>query len=99
MIQVITIPDNRYLRYRLRPDYIQRFIFPGAHLPSLGAMKGALRRTKLRIIDREDLAPHYGPTLAVSGTGRWGVRVTEMVTGAATVGIRGRMRRERWRAK
>ncbi len=65
VIQVITIPDNRYLRYRLRPDYIQRFIFPGAHLPSLGAMKGALRRTRLRIIDREDLAPHYGPTLAV----------------------------------
>ena len=64
VIQVITIPDNRYLRYRLRPDYIQRFIFPGAHLPSLGAMKRALRATSLRIIDRDDLAPHYGPTLA-----------------------------------
>ncbi len=64
VIQVITIPDNRYLRYRLRPDYIQRFIFPGAHLPSLGAMKRALRRTALRIVGREDLAPHYGPTLA-----------------------------------
>lgn len=64
VIQVITIPDNRYLRYRLRPDYIQRFIFPGAHLPSLGAMKRALRATSLRIVGREDLAPHYGPTLA-----------------------------------
>ena len=65
VIQVITIPDDRYLRYRLRPDYIQRFIFPGAHLPSLGAMRRALGRTALRIVDREDLAPHYGPTLAV----------------------------------
>jgi len=64
VIQVITIPDNRYLRYRLRPDYIQRFIFPGAHLPSMGAIGRALRRTELRIVDREDLAPHYGPTLA-----------------------------------
>ena len=64
-IQVITIPDNRYLRYRLRPDYIQRFIFPGAHLPSLRAMKRALRATTLRIADKEDLAPHYGPTLAI----------------------------------
>ncbi len=64
VIQVITIPDDRYLRYRLRPDYIQRFIFPGAHLPSLGAMKRGLRATSLRIVDREDLAPHYGPTLA-----------------------------------
>ena len=64
VVQVITIPDDRYLRYRLRPDYIQRFIFPGAHLPSLGAMKRALRATSLRIADREDLAPHYGLTLA-----------------------------------
>jgi len=64
VIQVITIPDNRYLRYRLRPDYIQRFIFPGAHLPSLGAITRALRGTTLRIAGREDLAPHYGPTLA-----------------------------------
>lgn len=64
VIQVITIPDKRYLRYRLRPDYIQRFIFPGAHLPSLGAMKRALQGTSLCIADREDLAPHYGPTLA-----------------------------------
>ena len=64
VIQVITIPDDRYLRYRLRPDYIQRFIFPGAHLPSLGAMKRALRGTSLGIVEQEDLAPHYGPTLA-----------------------------------
>lgn len=64
VIQVITIPDDRYLRYRLRPDYIQRFIFPGAHLPSLAAMRRALGGTTLRIADREDLAPHYGPTLA-----------------------------------
>ena len=33
---VVSIPDERYVRYRLRPDYIQHFIFPGAHLPSLG---------------------------------------------------------------
>ena len=64
VIQVITIPDNRYLRYRLRPDYIQRFIFPGAHLPSLGALTRALRPTALRIRDREDLAAHYALTLA-----------------------------------
>ena len=64
VVQVITIPDDRYLRYRMRPDFIQRFIFPGAHLPSLGAMTRALVGTTLRIADREDLAPHYGPTLA-----------------------------------
>ena len=65
VLQVITIPDNRYFRYRLRPDYIQRFIFPGAHLPSLGALTRALRPTALRIRDREDLAAHYALTLAM----------------------------------
>ncbi|MDH3733488.1 MAG: cyclopropane-fatty-acyl-phospholipid synthase family protein [Gemmatimonadota bacterium] len=65
VVQVITIPDERYLRYRMRPDYIQKFIFPGAHLPSLRAMRRAMRTTGLRIADREDLAPHYGPTLAI----------------------------------
>ena len=64
-IQVITIPDERYLRYRLRPDFIQKFIFPGAHLPSLRAIQRALnKRTSLRIHDAVDIAPHYASTLA-----------------------------------
>ena len=82
VIQVITIPDNRYLRYRLRPDFIQRFIFPGAHLPSLGAMRRALRRTALRIVGREDLAPHYGPTLAV-----WRERLLEQRNALSDLGF------------
>ena len=53
VVQVIAIPDERYVRYRLRPDYIQRFIFSGAHLPSLGAMKRALRATALRKLGSE----------------------------------------------
>ena len=65
VIQVITIPDNRYFRYRLRPDYIQRFIFPGAHLPSLGALTRAIRPTALRIGAREELGAHYVQTLAM----------------------------------
>jgi cyclopropane-fatty-acyl-phospholipid synthase len=65
VVQVITLPDERYLRYRLRPDYIQKFVFPGAHLPSLGAMTRAMRRANLQVVDREDLAAHYAPTLAV----------------------------------
>ncbi len=65
VLQVITIPDERYLRYRLRPDYIQRFIFPGAHLPSLGAMKRAMgRNTRLVIAGLEDIALSYARTLA-----------------------------------
>ncbi|MDX1579742.1 MAG: cyclopropane-fatty-acyl-phospholipid synthase family protein, partial [Gemmatimonadota bacterium] len=63
-VQVITMPDDRYFRYRLRPDYIQRFIFPGAHLPSLGAMTKAMRkRTCLAIGGAEDIALSYARTL------------------------------------
>ena len=41
-IQVITIPEQRYDNYRRRPDFIQRYIFPGGHLPSLEAMSGSM---------------------------------------------------------
>lgn len=65
VIQVITMPDDRYWRYRLRPDYIQRFIFPGAHLPSMRAMKRAMgRRSRLVIEGAEDIALSYARTLA-----------------------------------
>ena len=62
-VQVITIPDERYWRYRLRPDYIQRYIFPGAHLPSMRALRRALEGTSLRLITARDIAPHYAETL------------------------------------
>jgi cyclopropane-fatty-acyl-phospholipid synthase len=32
--QVITIPHERFLRYRRRADFIQKYIFPGGMLPS-----------------------------------------------------------------
>ena len=44
-IQVITIPEQRYDAYKARPDFIQRYIFPGGHLPSLEAMSGATGRS------------------------------------------------------
>jgi cyclopropane-fatty-acyl-phospholipid synthase len=83
VVQVITIPDERYGRYRLRPDYIQKFIFPGAHLPSLGAMRRALRRrTGLIVSELEDIAEHYGPTLA-----RWRERLLEVRPQANALGF------------
>jgi len=63
-IQVITLPSQREGRYRRRPDFIQRFVFPGGHLPSLMSMSRALAETSdLSIIDVEDLAMHYAETL------------------------------------
>jgi cyclopropane-fatty-acyl-phospholipid synthase len=72
-IQVITIPDQRYAEYRRGSDFIRRYIFPGGHLPSLGAIGRALeRQTSLGIEDLENIAPHYAETLR-----RWRLRLLE----------------------
>jgi cyclopropane-fatty-acyl-phospholipid synthase len=64
VVQVITIPDQRERSYRRRPDFIQRAIFPGGHLPSLTTMTRAMtRRSRLMVEDLENLGPHYAETL------------------------------------
>ncbi|QEG40963.1 SAM-dependent methyltransferase [Roseimaritima ulvae] len=63
-LQAITIPDQRYQRYRKSVDFIQRYIFPGGFLPSMGAMAECVgRRTDLRFLHVEDFASHYADTL------------------------------------
>lgn len=63
-LQAITIPDQRYDRYRKSVDFIQRYIFPGGCLPSLGAMVGSVGRvTDLQFAHVEDFAAHYARTL------------------------------------
>lgn len=63
-LQAITIPDQRYARYRRAFDFIQKYIFPGGHLPSLGAMQAAVARASdFRIVHQEDFAEHYARTL------------------------------------
>ncbi len=63
-LQAITIPDQRYDRYRKSVDFIQRYIFPGGCLPSISAMTGSLARvTDLRLAHFEDFAEHYARTL------------------------------------
>lgn len=64
VVQVITIPDQRERAYRRRPDFIQRAIFPGGHLPSLTSMARAMTaRSRLFVEDVENLGPHYAETL------------------------------------
>lgn len=63
-VQVITIPEQRERAYRRRPDYIQRYVFPGGYLPSLASMTAAMGRdSRLFVQDVEDLATHYAETL------------------------------------
>ena len=63
-LQAITIPDQRYDSYRKSVDFIQKYIFPGGCLPSLGAMtKSVGNKTDLQFVHIEDFAEHYGRTL------------------------------------
>ncbi|MFT5222585.1 MAG: cyclopropane-fatty-acyl-phospholipid synthase [Glaciecola sp.] len=63
-IQVITIPEQRYGNYLARPDFIQKHIFPGGHIPSLEAMAGAMgKNSELYIEHVENVGMDYAETL------------------------------------
>ena len=65
VIQVITMPDPCYAEYNLRADWIQKYIFPGSHLPSIGELERVIvKHTKFVIEDIKNIAPHYARTLA-----------------------------------
>lgn len=63
-LQGILMADYRYRDYCRRVDFIQRFVFPGSHLPSLGAIAQALAaETDFTIAHLEDITAHYARTL------------------------------------
>jgi cyclopropane-fatty-acyl-phospholipid synthase len=63
-LQTISIPDQIYASYRLGTDWIRKYIFPGGHLPSLGAIQGSLARRTHFVVDRLDnIGDHYATTL------------------------------------
>ncbi len=65
ILQSITIPDQVYDRYRRSSDWIRKHIFPGGHLPSLGAVQSSLRRQTDFVIERLDsIGQHYAATLS-----------------------------------
>ncbi|MEM7376678.1 MAG: cyclopropane-fatty-acyl-phospholipid synthase family protein [Pseudomonadota bacterium] len=66
VLQAITIPDAYYDDYRRSTDFIQRYVFPGGFLPSLGAMERIMHRdTALQIATVDDIGLHYAKTLRV----------------------------------
>ena len=63
LLQTITIPDERWEAYRQGVDWMQTRIFPGAVIPSPGALRAALT-AHLRVRHVEEIGAHYAPTLA-----------------------------------
>jgi cyclopropane-fatty-acyl-phospholipid synthase len=62
-VQVISLPDPDYERQRRGSNWIQKHIFPGGLLPSLGAIERACDGTALLISGVRDIAPSYARTL------------------------------------
>lgn len=63
VIQVISIAADRYDGYRRRPDFIQRYIFPGGMLPTPQIVADEGRAAGLTLSRREDFGLSYADTL------------------------------------
>jgi cyclopropane-fatty-acyl-phospholipid synthase len=64
LVQTIALPEQRYATYRRTRDFIQAYVFPGGHLPSLEVMLRAMRRSsRLHVQGLEEIGPHYAETL------------------------------------
>lgn len=64
-LQMITVPDCRYHSLTKGVDWIQRHIFPGSLLLSVGRVNEVLGKTgNLSLHDLEDLGADYAKTLS-----------------------------------
>lgn len=63
-LQYITSPDSRYHQFAKGVDWIQKHIFPGSLLMSVGRVNQAIdRMTDLHMFELRDLGLHYVRTL------------------------------------
>jgi cyclopropane-fatty-acyl-phospholipid synthase len=63
VLQAITIAEERFADYCRRPDFIQRYIFPGGFLPSKTLLRETLERAGLRLAAAETFGESYALTL------------------------------------
>jgi cyclopropane-fatty-acyl-phospholipid synthase len=63
VLQAITIAEDRFALYCRRPDFIQRFVFPGGFLPSKTFLRETLERAGLELVAAENFGDSYALTL------------------------------------
>ena len=63
-LQIITINDEAFKKYRKRADFIQKYIFPGGMLPSVERLQKEFAKANLQLSDKLDLGIDYANTLA-----------------------------------
>jgi cyclopropane-fatty-acyl-phospholipid synthase len=64
VLQVITIHESRFESYRRRPEFIQRYIFPGGMLPTTEIIEQLVADAGLRLVSSEFFGDSYARTLA-----------------------------------
>lgn len=62
-IQVITIDESLFDRYRKSTDFIQQYIFPGGMLPSKTEFRKRAEKAGLRVVDSREFGLDYARTL------------------------------------
>jgi cyclopropane-fatty-acyl-phospholipid synthase len=65
-LQAITMAHDRMLATRRSYSWIHKYVFPGGIIPSLRSITENLTaHTRLSVVERRDLGPHYARTLAL----------------------------------
>lgn len=64
VLQAITMAEDRYPLYKKRCDWIQKYIFPGSHIPSVSRLLRAIGQAQgLYVVEMERMGDHYVKTL------------------------------------
>lgn len=82
LLQIISMPDQRYASYLKTTDFIRKHVFPGSCCPSLNALSSSVTRaTDFRCAQYEDFTPHYVTTL-----GHWNDRFHQQLDQVRALG-------------
>jgi cyclopropane-fatty-acyl-phospholipid synthase len=90
-LQVITMDDRYFERYRRGADFIQRYIFPGGMLPSPGALRRHEVAAGFRLLADHGFGNDYARTLEA-----WRMQFESAWPSIASIGFDDRFRRM-WR--
>ena len=87
-LQIITISDRLFDRYRKSVDFVQKYIFPGGMLPSPTVLRAETRRAGLDMVGSIEFGQSYSDTLR-----RWRASFNEAWDDIAPLGFDDRFRR------
>jgi cyclopropane-fatty-acyl-phospholipid synthase len=88
VLQVITIDEDRFAGYRRRPDFIQKYIFPGGMLPTKQVIKQRAQDAGLHVTESKIFGASYARTI-----GEWQKRFQSSWPAITSLGFDERFKR------